>query len=856
MSWERGRRGGGRARRWIGFALLALVLPAASPPTLPAQAPHAPGSLPSPEEYLGYPLGARFTPSARVQEYARAVATLSPAVEYLEYGHTPEGRTLFQLVVTGPANRAGLEPILAAHASLADPGTSEARAREIARTYPAVVYFTYGIHGNEASSSEAAMWTLWELVRPDSEHSGLLDSLVVVMDPVANPDGRDRYVHWYQSVAGERPNPDPQAREHREPWPGGRFNHYLFDLNRDWAWATQPETRARLATWWRWNPLVHVDFHEMSFSSSYFFFPAADPINPIYPDQVLRWAEHFGTANARAFDARGWAYFTGDEYDLFYPGYGDSWPSLLGAIGMTYEQAGSGAAGLAVRRTGGDTLTLRDRATHHLVSGLTTLQTAAAGKTALMLDFAAGQRSIDRSAEDFLLVPGPDSTRLAALVEHLRRQGITVERAAGSFRAAAAPHSGFQARRDFPAGTVRVPARQPRGRLAQTLLAPAIPLDAESSYDISAWSLPYAYGVEAHQARGGAQAVWEPLLAVEAPAPQAPPAAYGYLVPGTLEATGGIVRLMQGDARVRVLSRPATIAGREWPEGTWFLPVFGNPSLQARVDSVGLGALATPVETGLSDSGADLGSESVWGLRLPRVGLFSGERVAPSSFGGHWFFLERELGIDPDVLLVDELLALDLSRYDVLVIPDIPARSLEPAELERLAAWVERGGRLIAVAGGAAAVAGGFDVTARAVPGRDSIPPERLLRTRTERLRTERQEEVTGVILEVRVDHTHPLGWSAAGAADSTRFVLHNGSLVFDPSSSVETVAYFPGELDATSGVISEENLERLEHGAWLVTRSRGSGSVTLFADDPLFRLFWYHSQQPYTRAILIGPRD
>ncbi|HEX2189807.1 MAG TPA: M14 family metallopeptidase, partial [Longimicrobiaceae bacterium] len=358
-----------RRRTLAALALLALPLGAAA-----QQAP------PSPAEFLGYPMGRHFTPYAGVRDYARALADASPRVEYRPYGVTPERRELFQLVIATPENLARLDPILAANAELTRPETSAERARQLAASNPAVVYFSYGVHGNESSSSEAGMWTAWDLARGAPEVAGALDSLVVVIDPVANPDGRDRYVHWFTSVVGETPDPDPQSREHREPWPGGRFNHYLFDLNRDWSWGTQPETRARLATWNRWNPQVHVDFHEMSPNSSYFFFPASAPINPIYPDYVLRWGKRFGEANARAFDAQGWDYYTAEAFDLFYPGYGDSWPSLTGAIGMTYEQAGHGAAGLAFRREDGDTLTLHDRAAHHRAAGNATLRAAAAGK--------------------------------------------------------------------------------------------------------------------------------------------------------------------------------------------------------------------------------------------------------------------------------------------------------------------------------------------------------------------------------------------------------------------------------------------------------------------------------------------
>ena len=318
-----------------------------------------------------------------MQRYSRALADASPLVDYRAYGTTPEGRELFQLVIASEQNLGRLNSILAANAELAR-GAGAERAREIASANPAVVYFSYGVHGNESSTSEAALYTAWDLARGAPEVAGVLDDVVVIIDPVSNPDGRDRYVGWFTSVVGSQPNVNPQAREHREPWPGGRFNHYLFDLNRDWSWATQPETQARLATWWQWNPQVHVDFHEMFYNSTYFFFPAAAPINPIYPDHILSWGRRFGQANARAFDQFGWAYYTGEAFDLFYPGYGDSWPSLTGAVGMTYEQAGHSAAGIAIQQESGDTLTLHDRAQHHRTSGQATLRTAAAGRTQLL----------------------------------------------------------------------------------------------------------------------------------------------------------------------------------------------------------------------------------------------------------------------------------------------------------------------------------------------------------------------------------------------------------------------------------------------------------------------------------------
>jgi hypothetical protein len=815
------------------------------------------GAPPSPEQVLGYALGQHFTPTAGVRQYMHALAAAAPdRVQYRPYGITAEGRELVQVVIARPENLRRLNEILAANAELTRPETSPERARQIAASNPAVVYFSYSVHGNESSSSEAAMWTAYDLAREAPEVRGVLDSLIVVIDPTTNPDGRDRYVNWFTSVVGATPNADPEAREHHEPWPGGRYNHYYFDLNRDWAWATQPETRARLATWSTWNPQVHVDFHEMGYNSTYFFFPATAPINPIYPDYVLRWGRRFGEANARAFDAHGWQYYTGEEFDLFYPGYGDSWPSLTGAIGMTYEQAGHGAAGLAIRRDAGDTLTLRDRALHHWTTSEATLRTAAAGRTQLLTDYAAGQRTVGQGVADVLLVPGADPSRVDALVAHLRREGVEVERATAGFQARADAYPGFDARVQFPAGTYRVRARQPRGRLAVTLLQPETQLKAEYSYDISAWSLPYAYGVAAYRATA-AGGSWEPVAGSgDEPAPvQARPAGYGYLVPpGAADA--GLVRYLRSGGRASVLGKASTLGGRKWPAGTWFIPAAGSDSVRARLTRAGLGAAAVPVSSGLSEGegGIDLGSERVAPVRMPKVAVLGGDGVDPSSFGAVWFYLEQQLGLPFDAVQPRDLGDVDLTRYDVVVVPDASPRALPKASLDALKAWVEHGGRLVAMAGGAELAASIADVKPREAPKADTARA-RLLAGREERQRQEWRQEVPGTILPLTLDPAHPLAWGAGldGHPDRT-YTLHQGGLVFEPSEGAEAVAYFPEHLTRISGVISPENLKRAERGVWLVSKRVGSGSVVLFADDPLFRLFWKSTLPMFDNALLLKP--
>lgn len=870
----------------------------------PAAVRAAQEPVPSPAEVLGHELGERFTDHDGVVRYFQALAAASPLVELRRYGETAEGRPLLRAVIARADYRARLDEILDRNRELAEPDTPEARAREIVASNPAVVYFSYGVHGNESSSSEAAMWTAWDLAAGRESVAGVLDSVVVVIDPAVNPDGRDRYVDWYRRARAHPANANPEAREHWEPWPGGRTNHYLFDLNRDWAWQTQPETRARLENWDYWSPQVHVDFHEMSWQSSYFFFPAAEPINPLYPEHILEWGNRFGRGNAEAFDAQGWTYYTGESYDYFYPGYGDTWPGLVGAIGMTYEQAGGGRAGLAIERPDGLTLTLRDRAEHHRATGAATLRTTARGKSQLLLDFARFHRNVDRGLPDILLVPGQHPGRVAALIALLQRNGIAIERAGEPFEAEAEPHEGYGERGEFPAGTYLVRARQPHGRLAITLLQAETVLDATFSYDVSAWSLPYAYGIEAHAAESVPDAGWTTV----APDSAAPVAAagdaplafgggdgtaaaepFGYLVAPGFGAWPAMVAFLEEDGRAIVLEDTFRLADRAWPRGTIFLPRQGNGELAAGIEASGLARWAVPVQTGFTPEGPDLGTEESYTLELPRIAVLAGEGVSAGSFGTHWFFLERTLGLAFDALPADRIDDIALDDYDVLVLPDLDGGTLDEERLEHIEAWVRRGGTVVAVAGAAEAVAeplaeievreedadgqpaGEQDVDEERQQqgaaaqgegtqtdrgeGDQARDTARALRGREARELEEWEQEVPGTILPLRIDPAHPLAFGAAADGTPERMhILHSGELAFEPDEDFETVAYFPDDLEKVSGVISEENLERLSQASWLATRAVDDGRVILFADDPLFRHFWYAGFQPYVNALIVGP--
>jgi hypothetical protein len=358
------------------------------------------------------------------------------------------------------------------------------------------------VHGNETSSSEAALMTLYALVDPaNNATKEWLKNTVVVIDPCINPDGRDRYVNWFNSMVGKDYNADPIAREHAEPWPGGRTNHYNFDLNRDWAWQTQVESQQRLKKYNQWMPQVHVDFHEQGSNDPYYFAPAADPFHEV----ITPWQKDFqvliGKNNARYFDQNGWLFFTKERFDLLYPSYGDTYPIYNGAIGMTFEQGGGGRGGLGIVKADGDTLTLVDRATHHYTTGLSTIETASRNRQKLIEEFRKyfddGRSGKTGDYKTYVLT-SKDENRIRAVVDLLEKNGIEYGTLSNKTFRGLNYNTGKDDAYADEGYHVAISAFQPKSVLAKVLLEPKTIVTDSNTYDITAWAVPYAYGVKGY----------------------------------------------------------------------------------------------------------------------------------------------------------------------------------------------------------------------------------------------------------------------------------------------------------------------------------------------------------------------
>ncbi|HUP49172.1 MAG TPA: M14 metallopeptidase family protein [Thermoanaerobaculia bacterium] len=847
-----------RSRR---IALSLALLIAASTAT-------AQQAAPTPEEFLGYPLGARFTPHHRIVDYFRELSSRSDLVTLDTFGETYEGRPLVLATITSAKNHAALGTIRGKVASLAQPDTVDpGRAAELARTTPAVVWLAFGIHGNESSSAEAAMLVAGTLLREESS-SRLLDDLVILIDPLQNPDGRERYVEWFRRTRGREPNLNPDAFEHTEPWPGGRFNHYLIDMNRDWTWMSQRESQARVALYRRWNPQVFVDFHEMSYQSSYFFPPDAKPINANLPKEVEKWLDVFGRANADVFSRRGWPFFVAERFDLFYPGYGDAWPSLHGAIGMTYEMAGHGRAGIAVERADGTVLTLRDRIERHFTTAMTTLATAAEHREALLRYTHAAMRvHLDSGRNTFLILPG--SPNFQRLIDTLQKQGIRVAMTGGpsTVRATRLDRDAVETR-TFPAGTAVVTTRQPLGGLVQTLLERNAELaksfleeqrskteadEPDDFYDLTTWSMPLAMNVETYvttTAVPGQLLPWS-----ERPRGGFAPAGYGYLVsgldPGVYRFAG---RLVKEGVRFSVAHGELPFGEETHPRGSLVILKANNPPMideTLGTIAAETGARVVPLESGWIGA-TTFGSEKVRFVREPKIAILGGPGTSPTSYGMLWHTLDIDTPIPHTALSLDAFAGADLSKYNVLVLPDGNYTDrIRKREVDKLKSWLSAGGTLVAVKRASSFLRSKDVEISKVKAWEPSKEGEEEKEQETQREQRYHEFRVPGSAFRTTMNERSYLTYGIPRAPA----VLIEGSAAHLPlSHRVDNIVTVTREDPLVSGVAWPESLERVGGSAFLVAEPVGRGSVITFADEPHFRLFWRSTLPLLLNAVLYSP--
>ncbi|MBS1489553.1 MAG: zinc carboxypeptidase [Bacteroidetes bacterium] len=819
--------------------------------------------LQSPEEFLGYDLGDRFTRHHRMVDYFYQVAQAVPTqVSVKQYGETYEHRPLIYAIVASPENFKTLEPIRLDNLKRA--GLAEGSPA----TKVAVVWLSYNVHGNEANSMEASMKTIYELVNPaNAKTKEWLKNTVVIIDPCINPDGRDRYANFYSQYGNTPANSDPQAREHREPWPGGRANHYLFDLNRDWAWETQTESQARIKIYNQWMPHVHVDFHEQGYNSPYYFAPAAEPFHEV----ISPWQREFQTAigknNAKYFDEQGWLYFTKEQFDLYYPSYGDTYPLYSGAIGMTYEQAGIGA-GLSVTTTEGDPLTLKDRLTHHFTNSLSTIEVSSQNATRLVDEFEKyfRENATNPAApyKTYVIKADNNPDKIKKITDWMATHHIAFGHAAVA-KATRGYDFNSQSVANVNVSTddIIFNIYQPKSRFITTVFEPVSKLTDSLTYDITAWNLFYSYGLSAY-ALNEKIAVAKPYEAKPIVFQTLSTKPYAYLFYyQSLNDVEFLAALIKKGIKVRTAGKPFTLQAQPFDRGTLIVTRRNNEKItdfdntvQALAKQYSRKFFAAP--TGFADKGVDIGSGNINYLKEPKVALLGGEQVSSLDFGEVWHLFEQQIHYPVSVIGTDYAKRIDWWKYNVLVVPDGNYRLFDEDMISTLDRWVNDGGRLIVMAGATAELADKKEFALKVFTDdeakKKAEKDEKDTKTKegpmkyADAERKQLSENIFGAIYKVSLDNTHPLAFGLG----NYYYSLRTNDLHYVYLENGWNVGTLKGKQKPVMGFAGNKVNKKLENSLVFGVENKGKGQVVYLVDNPTFRCFWENGKMIFANAVFM----
>jgi hypothetical protein len=812
-------------------------------------------AIPTPEEVLGHRIATRHTRPAELVRYFEAIGAASDRVVVRQHGVTYEGRPLIHAIVTSPRNHARLEEIRQQNLRLAhEPGSvSDA---EIA-TMPTVVYLGYSVHGNEASGSEASPLVLYHLAAGSGPAvESVLNNTVVIIDPSINPDGRARFADWVNRNRGGVPTTDPQDREHNEPWPGGRTNHYFFDVNRDWLPVQLIESRGRLDLWHQWHPQLHTDHHEMGGDATFFFQPGVPSRdNPNTPASTVELTGRVAEYHARAMDAIGALYYTRESFDDFYYGKGSTYPDVSGAVGILFEQASSRAL---VAETDFGELTYPFTVRNQFMVSLSTLEAAVEMRETLLRhkrDFYGGASAVasGNPVKAYVWGGDDDRTRAQALAQMLRKHRIRV------FELGRSVDQGGES--FVPGQAYIVPTDQPQARLVHAMMERVTEFQDSLFYDVSAWTMPLAFGVAHAEIRGNPAGLLGAEVGdvnLDGGAVIGGEASYAYVLEwNRYFAPRALYRIQEAGIAPILLNDPftASVAGNatELGRGAIVIPVESRaaegPSPDevhelmrtiAREDHVLVNALSS----GLTSSGVDLGSPGGQVLEQPRIALLSGSGTNGNEVGEAWFLLSERFRLPVSLLDVAEVGGADLGRYNTIVMAGYFG-GLGDAGDERLADWVRAGGALIALGNSVRWPIGQelVDATIRQA-ARDTMPV-----SYAEREARFGAQALGGAIFEAHVDVTHPLAYGYGPRVP----LFRDNSIFLDPSDQPAANVAVYGDDPLLSGYISEERMAQLVGSAAIIGQGAGRGNVIMMPENPNFRAFWWGTNGLFLNAVFFG---
>jgi len=818
-------------------------------------------SIPKPKDIIYHEVGEWHVTHDRLVNYMKAIAAAAPDRVKLEVmGQTYEGRPQVLLIITSPKNHQHLEEIRQQHVMLTDPSKSSSLNID---NMPIVVWIGHSIHGNEQSGSNAALVSAYYLAAAQGKQiDDLLNNVVILFDPSFNPDGMQRFSTWVNQHRSKNLVTDPNDREFNEVWPGGRFNHYWFDLNRDWLPAVHVESQNRLKWFHMWKPNILTDHHEQGSNATFFFQPGvASRVNPLTPDKNQELTAKLAKYHAAFLDRIGSLYFTKENYDDYYYGKGSTYPDVNGAIGILFEQASSRGH---AQQTSNGILRFPFTIRNQFVTTLSTLE----GAKNLRKEFLAWQRDFYKSAmsesagaavKGYVYGDANDRAKTFHFTEMLRRHQIEVYALNGTVKA----NNLLNNPSTFEKGTsFIVPANQPQWRLIRAIFEKTLNYKDSLFYDITSWTLPLAYGLpsaELNATQFNQQLLGEKVNAAVFPTGEmiGGKTNYAYLMEwDELYAPAALFELLNNDVLVKCANNNFEMdvngARKRFAYGTLLIPVV-NQSLSTDNLFTQLTNLTKkyPVKiysvgSGNSSAGVDLGSSKFIPVTKPSIAMITGAGVSATDAGEVWHLLDQRFNIPATHLEPAIFNRVDLNKYNTIIMvggtyPDI--------NKDKLKSWVQNGGVLITTeeAVSWAAQNGITNVTIKKI--KSAIDSSGRL-AYLEREQVDGAQQMSGAIFGAQLDPTHPL---AFGYHEPIVSMFKANKVFMEKSKNPYATPFYYSDKPLQSGWISKENSDAIKNSAAVIVCTVGNGRVINIADDPNFRAFWLSGTKLFMNAIFFG---
>ena len=806
---------------------------------LPADA-NLDDTIPAPASLLGWEVGDWHVGHDALVNYLYRLADASPRVSIREIGRSNEQRPLLQLLVSSPANLDRSEELRQAHLDGAG---------------PLVVWLGYSVHGNEASGSNASLLVAYYLAASRSETvERMLEDTIVLIDPSLNPDGLDRFASWANQNAGRVPVRNPVTRQHVENWPGGRTNHYWFDLNRDWLPLVQPESRARIVEYHRWLPHVLTDHHEQGGRNPGFFFQPGVPSrqNPLTPPENFELTRALAAYHAEAMDAAGVPYFTEDAYDDFYYGKGSTYPDINGSVGILFEQRNIRGQELA---TSNGVETFRDAIANQFRMSLSTLRGAWELRGRLK-DYQSGfheammERASERKFSAWVIGDDGDPQRAQALLEVFELHGV-------EYRALAEPVRA-DGREFEPGAAWVVPVRQRQFGLLEAMMERRTRFEDNTFYDVSAWTLPLAFNLP-YATLARVPATGDAPAASRGLPPDA--TAPAWVVPwNQLEAPRLLRQLLDEGARVRTSRKPFTARTTNGLQSFQRGALVVQSGIQdedrrdaviAVLNAAALGGTAVhSLESTLTPSGPDLGAGHFPIVEPVRPLMLVGGSVSAYDSGTAWHLLDQRLGMAAPIVEQQHFDRVDLHEFTHLLMADGRYAQLGETDRERIARWVTAGGVIIA-SGRAATWAEGlcFDEVCGETAAQPALPSSEA-RSYADFADDHANLVIGGAIVASLADLSHPLAW---GLQRPDLPLFRQGTTLLRPSDNPYATPVRYSEEPLMAGFIGQQRQDEMRGQSAVIAERQGDGLVVRFANTPLFRGFWRGTEKLFVNALFFG---